>query len=301
MTAAARRQRRSGGTTRSHSIEHGPGFRSRRNEILAYFLLTFAFSWAVQVPLALAAQGVITASPPMALHYLAPFGPLLAALVVTLDSRGMTGLRELLGRILRWRIPREYYVFAVAAPTALFGALVLITGLVSDETPDLASLGEADYLGALGVLPVLALWMLTYGLGEEVGWRGFALPRLQAKHSALGASLVIGMFWALWHVPAIFYRDTYVDMGWMVVPMLLTIATAGPVLYTWLFNASRGSLLPVILLHGLFDYFSVWEGGLLGGVVGAGMILTIFLIFWAVRVYKLYGPENLAPHDKVSV
>jgi membrane protease YdiL (CAAX protease family) len=294
MAHALTRHRRSGGTP------HEGRLWSRRNELLVYFVLTFAFSWAVQLPLALAAQGVISASPPMAAHYLAAFGPLLAALVVTLSSRGVNGTRELFGRLLRWRIPGRLYAFAVAAPAALFGAVVLITGLADGRLPDVGSLGRADYLGDLAVVPVLLLWMTTYGLGEEVGWRGFALPRLQATRSALGASLLLGLFWALWHLPALFYRDTYVDMGWMVVPMLLTIATAGPVVYTWLFNASRGSLLPVILLHGLFDFFSVWEGGLLGGVVGAGMVLTIFLVFWAVRVFKLYGAENLAPCAKVS-
>ena len=136
-----------------------------------------------------------------------------------------------------------------------------MTWILRGTPPDLALLGEADYLGALGVLPVLALWMVTFGLGEEVGWRGFALPRLQSSHSAFRASLVLGLFWAVWHVPAIFYRDTYMAMGWMVVPMLLTVAAVGSVVYTWLFNGTRGSLLLVILFHGLFDFFSVWPAG----------------------------------------
>ena len=132
MWLALTRRRDSGGT------EPGAARRSRRSEIAAYFLLTFAFSGAVQLPLALTAQGAIGASPPMALHYLAAFGPLLAALVVTLDSRGIRGARELFGRILRWRVPGRMYVFAVAPPVALFGAMVLISGLVSGHTPSSA-------------------------------------------------------------------------------------------------------------------------------------------------------------------
>ncbi len=270
---------------------------SRRNELIAYFILTFVLSWAVEVPLALAAQGVLHASPPMALHYLASFGPLVAALLVTLATRGWEGLGQLFGRIFRWRAGREYYLFAVAAPIALFFLIVGATWLISGEAPNLALLGEADYLGTLGVLPVLALWMITFGLGEEVGWRGFALPRLQASRSALGASLTLGLFWAVWHVPAIFYRDTYQAMGWMVVPMLVTVAAVGSVVYTWLFNGTRGSLLLVILFHGLFDFFSVWPSGL----VGPGMIMTILMVFWAVRVYKIHGPRNLSPLEKSIV
>jgi CAAX protease family protein len=270
---------------------------SRRNELIAYFILTFALSWAVEIPLALGAQGVLHPSPPMALHYLASFGPLVAALLVTLATRGWQGVRVLFGRILRWHTEGEYYLFAVAAPIVIFFLVAGATWIVGGEAPSLLLLGEADYLGTLGVLPVFVLWMITFGLGEEVGWRGFALPRLQASRTAFGASLTLGLFWALWHVPAIFYRDTYQAMGWRVVPMLVTVAAVGSVTYTWLFNGTRGSLLLVILFHGLFDFFSVWPSGL----VGPGMIMTILMVFWAVRVYKIHGPQNLSPIEKSIV
>ncbi|MCX6025230.1 MAG: CPBP family intramembrane metalloprotease [Chloroflexi bacterium] len=270
---------------------------SRRSELIAYFALAFILSWAIEIPLALSAQGLIHRSPPMALHYLASFGPMLAALLVTLFSHGLSGVGQLLTGLLRWRTPREYYAFAVAAPIVIFIGIVFATWLVRGTPPDLRLLGEADYLGSLGVLPVFALWVITFGLGEELGWRGFALPRLQATRSALAASFVLGSFWAVWHLPAIFYRDTYMAMGWMVVPMLLTVAAVGSVVYTWLFNGTRGSLLVIILFHGLFDFFSVWPAGL----VGPGMVMTILMVFWAVRVYKIFGAEHLAPVEKTVV
>jgi membrane protease YdiL (CAAX protease family) len=228
-------------------------------------------------------------------HYLGSFGPLLAAGVVTLVSRGLAGCRELFGRVLVWRVEPGYYLFAVA-PIVVFAVIVLVTWLISGTMPDVGLLGEADYLGAPGVLPVLVLWMVTFGLGEEVGWRGFALPRLQATRSALRAALVLGLFWAVWHLPAVFYRDTYTAMRWMVLPMLLSVAVVGTVVYTWLFNGTRGTLFLVIIFHGLFDFFSVWAAA---GPVGPGMVMTILMVFWAVRVYKIYGPQNLAPHPKV--
>ncbi len=267
---------------------------NRRIELIAFFALAFIFSWAIEIPLALSAQRLIEASPPMALHYLASFGPMLAALLVTLLSRGPAGVGRLLAGLLRWRTSPAYYVFAVAAPIAVFAIIVLATWLVRGTPPDLALLGDADYLGSLGVLPVLALWLVTFGVGEELGWRGFALPRLQSTRSALGASFVLGALWALWHLPAVFYRDTYIAMGWMVVPMLLTVAAVGSVINTWLFNGTRGSLLVIILFHGLFDFFSVWPAGL----VGPGMVMTVLMVFWAVRVFKVYGGETLAPVEK---
>lgn len=265
---------------------------------MAYFAVTFAFSWAIQIPLALTAQGVLATSLPLGMHYVASFGPLVAAVVVTLVTRGWSGCRELAARVVRWRAPARYYGFAVAGPLVVFGAFVLGGWLVSGDRPDLAALGDVDYLGSLGLLPALGLWMATFGLGEEVGWRGFALPRLQAGHSALGASLVLGLFWAAWHLPAIFYRETYRELGWMVVPVLLSVATVGPVVYTWLFNSTHGSLLLVILFHGLFDFFSVWPSK---GPVGPGFVMTVLMVFWAVRVYKVYGPATLSTEEKVTV
>jgi membrane protease YdiL (CAAX protease family) len=268
---------------------------SRRSELIAFFALAFIFSWSIEIPLALSAQGLINSAPPMALHYLASFGPMLSALLVTLFSRGLAGVGRLLTGLVRWRTPREYYAFAVAAPIVVFAIIILATWLVQGTPPDLALLGDADYLGSLGVLPAFALWVVTFGMGEEIGWRGFALPRLQSTRSALAASFVLGAFWAVWHLPAVFYRDTYIAMGWMVVPMLLTVAAVGSVVYTWLFNGTRGSLLVIILFHGLFDFFSVWPAGLLG----PGMVMTVLMVFWAVRVFKVYGAENLAPVEKM--
>lgn len=270
---------------------------SRRVEVVAFLVLTFVLSWSVQVPLALSATGVLSVSPPMALHYLASFGPLLAALVVTAVTRGAAGCRDLLAGLRRWRVGVGYYLIAVAAPVVVFLVLALVQWGVDGDRPDLGLLGQADYLGTPGVLAVLLLWLLTFGLGEEVGWRGFALPRLQATRSALHASLLLGGFWALWHLPALFYRDTYQALGWLVVPMLLCVAAVGSVVYTWLFNGTGGSLLLVVLFHGLFDFFSVWPGA---GAVGPGMVMTILMVFWAIRVHALYGPADLAPHPKIT-
>ena len=268
----------------------------RRCELIAYFVLTFAFSWAIEVPLALAARGVGSIRVPPTLHYLASFGPLFAAVVLTLASEGPPGIGRLFKGLTRWRVPAVYWLFSVAAPTVVFVGIVLLTRLWQGSWPALRTLGVVDYLGDVGVLPALLLWLLTFGLGEETGWRGFALPRLLAGRSAFSASMILGAFWALWHLPAIFYRDTYIQIGLLVIPMLLTVAVVGSVVYTWLYNGTGGSLLLLVLFHGLFDFYSVWDGG----VIGPGMVMTILLVFWAVRVYNVYGCENLALELKVT-
>jgi uncharacterized protein len=267
-----------------------------RRDLTAFFLLTFAFSWAIEVPLALKAQGAIRAVVPMWLHYAASFGPLLAALVVTLATRGTRGLGALLAGLTRWKVKPIYLIVAIAAPCAVFALLVLATRLTQGAWPSLALLGKPDYLPFLGALPTLLLWTLTFGVGEEVGWRGFALPRLQIGRSAFSASMLLGALWAVWHLPALFYRDTYLEMGLLVIPMLLTVAAVGSTVYTWMYNGTRGSLLMLVVFHGLFDFFSVWPAG----VIGPGMVMTVLMVFWAVRVYKIYGPATLSPQPKVT-
>jgi len=257
----------------------------RRRDLVLYFVLTFAFSWAIEIPLALSAQGRTSVRVPFGLHYLASFGPFFAAVVLTVAAEGSRGLGRLFGGLKKWRVQREYVLFALVAPLVLFVGIVVVSRLLQGSWPDLGLLGQVDYLGHLGFLPALLLWLLTFGLGEETGWRGFVLPRLQFGRSAFSASMLLGVFWALWHLPALFYRDTYIQMGWMVVPMLITVAVVGSIVYTWLYNGTGGSLLWLVLFHGLFDFLSVWPAG----VVGPGPVLTTMMVFWAVRVYKVYG------------
>lgn len=280
---------------RENAPDQAPGFpAATTRELIAYFALTFVLSWSVEIPLALSARGFIAPIPP-ALHYLASFGPLIAAVIVTLASRGPAGLAALFAPLARWRLPRTVLLFIIS-PIAVFAAIVLVTRLFQGAWPNLALLGQVDYLPYLGIVPALLLWTATFGLGEEIGWRGFALPRLQVGRSALKASLILGVFWATWHIPAIFYRDTYREMGLMVVPMLATVAVVGSVTYTWLFNSSRGSLLATVIFHGLFDFFSVWPAG----IVSPGMPMTILMVFWAIRVFRIFGPARLAPEPKIT-
>jgi membrane protease YdiL (CAAX protease family) len=268
----------------------------KRYPLVAFFLLAFTISWAIEIPIALSVRNAISFDVPLAMHYLASFGPFLAALVVTLGTEGFAGVRRLFNGLAKWRIGRGYVLFAILAPPFLFAVAVLFSRITQGAWPDLRLLGQADYLPYLGVLPVLILWLLTFGFGEEMGWRGFALPRLQANRSAYSASLILGLLWALWHVPAFFYRDTYVAMG-LLLPLMVISVLAASVLHTWLYNGSGGSLLMVILFHGLFDFFSVSSAG----GASAAIIMSAAIVFWAVRVWKVYGPANLAPIEKVTV
>jgi membrane protease YdiL (CAAX protease family) len=105
----------------------------------------------------------------------------------------------------------------------------------------------------LGILGVLGLWFLTYGMGEEIGWRGYALPHLQRTRPAASAALLLGVLWACWHLPAFFFRDTYVEMGLSGFAMFVVSICFASVVFAWLYNSTGGSLLLVILFHVFFN------------------------------------------------
>ncbi len=270
--------------------------RNHNPELITYFVLAYAITWAIEIPIALSQRGIIPVTVPLSLHYLASIGPLAAALITSAVFAGQDGLKELFSRLTHWRVPREYVLFVLLAPLALFVVAVATSRILDGQWPDLALLGQVDYLPYLGVLPTLLLWLVTFGLCEEVGWRGYALPRLQSQHSAFTSALIIGVIWGFWHTPTFFYRDTYLAMGILVVPMIVFSVTAASFIMTWLFNSTKGSLPVVILFHAVFNFFSASAAA---GNAGA-IVMGALTVFWAVRVFKVHGKENLASRPRVS-
>jgi membrane protease YdiL (CAAX protease family) len=135
----------------------------------------------------------------------------------------------------------------------------------------------------------LFLWVITYGLGEEIGWRGYALPRMQRGRSALSATLILSALWALWHWPLFFY---VLDIA--ILPMWLLGLTAGTVVFTWLYNSSGGSVLMIILWHGFYDFVTASKAG-----EGLGaIVLSAIVMVWAVLAVLLYKPTHLSRREK---
>jgi membrane protease YdiL (CAAX protease family) len=262
--------------------------------LVIYFVLTYTISWAFMLPVALSAQGLISQNVPYALYYLGSFGPALSAIIVTGATQGRLGLRSLLSRLWKWRVGWRYYAFAVLGPIGLFAVAVLANRVIAGAWPDLSLLGQIDYLPYLGIPGVLGVWFLTYGLGEETGWRGFALPHLQRTRPAASAALLLGVLWAGWHLPAFFFRDTYMEMGLPGFAMFVVSICFASVVFAWLYNSTGGSLLLVILFHVFFNWLSVSEAG--GQFVA--ILMSAPMIAWAIFVVRRYGPENVAPIPK---
>lgn len=261
---------------------------TKRHALFAYFILAYAISWAVQIPLALKAQGLSQAPIPLSIHYLAGYGPMLAAVIMTWLTGGVSELKELFGRILKWRVQPVWWLMAIS-PLLLYVIVALALRLIQGQPLDLGMLGQVDFLPNLG-WGALFLWLLTYGIGEETGWRGFALPRLQKNRSALFATFILWVFWALWHLPAFFYLyDPAIVIGFLLGIL------AGAIVFTWLYNSTGGSILMVVLFHGVFN-FTTGCTSCKAGMISA--IISTLIMVWAVIVVVLFKPTNLSRTEK---
>jgi membrane protease YdiL (CAAX protease family) len=219
--------------------------------VVSFFLLAFAISWLGFLPSVL---GVADAFGGVNL-LVAQFGPAIAGAVVLWYTGG--SLREWAGRILRWRVPLRWWVATLAIPIVVFGVTSVEFAFLGYE-PDLSRLPDP----LTTFLPTLIGLSLIAGLGEEPGWRGFALPRLQAKYGPLGATILLGSVWAIWHLPllAVDPRASHGISDPFVLAGLFTLTAVGIVLYaffyTWIYNHT-GSILLVMLLHGGFNTATV--------------------------------------------
>jgi len=266
----------------------------KQHPVLSYLILAIAISWSVELPLAAAAQGWLNLQIPVAIHYLAAFGPMLAGIIMTWVTGGSDGLKELWGRATKWRAGLTGAAFAILSPIVLFALASIAIRLMGGEWPDLRLLGEVNYLPFLGVW-VLPLWLATYGFGEEIGWRGFALPRLQKGRSALSASVILGLMWSAWHVPAFLYLDTYVNAGGLAVfPGVAFGIVMGAIVLTWLYNTTRGSVLMVAIWHALFDLFTAAKAiDAYNSALQSAVIMVA-----AVVIVIVFKPANLSRVEK---
>jgi membrane protease YdiL (CAAX protease family) len=271
-----------------------------RHPLIFYFIIAYAASWLVVLPYLRfgGGAGLLPFSWPIPFELsaaIAPFaGPFLAAFVLTGVTGGKAGISRLRRRIVQWRVGLQWYLFALVGIPAItvLGAVVLPGVLATFRTPALSLL--LNY-------PISFVASLLIGgpLGEEPGWRGFALPRLQRLQGPLVGSLFLGILWAFWHLPYFWMpewgtpKSSILDMVWY-----LLAAIALTVIYTWVFNNTKGNLLIVILVHASNDAFFINQlfvapvvtDSLLPFVIGFGAAAVLLVILTRGRLsYDHYG------------
>ena len=239
----------------------------RRSPLASFVVLAYVLSWAWMLPL-VAAGDVVRKGVGWPTHFPALLGPALAALVVTSLVWGRAGVHDLLARIVRWRLPLRWWAAALS-PAAFFG-VALVVALAAGKVSSGSDFGRYSGLSAIGVVPVWAIVILIT-FGEEVGWRGFALPLLQRRHSALVAALLVTPIWAVWHLPYFFTVTTYRGFPPAGYVGFVFGLACGSIVLTWLYNRSGGSILACAVWHGLYNCATGTAGatGTIQGVTSA--------------------------------
>jgi membrane protease YdiL (CAAX protease family) len=266
----------------------------KEHPIITYFVLAYAISWIIVAPLVASAQGFIDVTIPFALHYLNDYAPLSAAIITTAIASGRGGLRELFQRMTKWRVGLGWVLVAAFSPLAVYAIAVgIVVFVLGDPPPDLSLLGTITYIPFLG-WGAWVFWILTAGFGEESGWRGYALPKLQGRMSALSATLIVTLLWVGWHLPRFFYYGAYMQLGFSVLPLAAHGFLALAIVLTWLYNSTRGSILMVALFHGGYNFWAA-SGGAGGSITST---IDALFIIWAVAVVIVAGPANLSRKGK---
>lgn len=200
----------------------------KSHPLIAYFVLAYALAWTL-IPL------VVSVS--VAFGLLALFGPTIAAITVTGIVEGRSGVKQLLQRIVQGRTGLKWIAVAVGLPILVSAIVVVLNAVLLGKSIAIVP-NEA---------PIFTLIIGLLVVGEEIGWRGFALPRLQTRFNSLTASLILGGLWAAWHLPNAFIPG----LGYYLTafPVFLVYVVSMTVLFTWLANCTHGSVWIAWLFH----------------------------------------------------
>ena len=222
---------------------------------------------------------------------------------------GKSGLKLLLSRLLIWRVGIGYWLFAVLflVPVILFGSLF---NSLFDGDP----ISFADLKLTIGILPMFIVFTIITGLGQELGWTGFLLPRLQSRFGALFSSLIRCTLVVLWHIPLLIYSrlqpyaipdfpygEWIIQKGLMITLLaMVMVSLSWSILFTWLFNNTHGSLLLVVIFHGS----EIWLAYLIGtrsknldNLWGYSLVMLLA----AIIIVIVKGSQNLSrKHQRIA-
>lgn len=217
--------------------------------IVAFFVLAFGWSWAI----GFAGTRIKGEFPVLStvLMMAAGFGPSLAGLVVVAVSSNGQGLRDWFARCINWRVDWRWFALAFAFPLAVMLLAVSIHAWLGGSFPASTAANQIPLL----ILNFALVLVIGGPLGEEFGWRGYAMPALRTRMGWRAASLIIGLIWGAWHLPLFFLMGT--AQSQMPIPLFMLNIIAGAVVFGWLYESTQGSVLPALVLH---TSLNAWAG-----------------------------------------
>jgi membrane protease YdiL (CAAX protease family) len=256
------------------------------DSLFKFFFITFVVSW---ICFGLAA---VVPNAGGDIFLLGVFMPALVAIYLTARADGNSGLQALFSRVFEWRVGVRWYVFAIGYMLAIRLAAALIQRVATGTWPQFSHFEWYVLAAAIVVsLPVQA--------GEEIGWRGYALPRLGAKLGYAGGSLLLGLMWAVWHLPTFFILPGNGNYG-QSFPLFLVGVTAISVAMAWLYLHTNGSVLLAMLMHSAINqtHEIVQSGSAVIGPLAVNTTLIAWLtlaLLWSAAAYFLIRMRAIRP------
>jgi uncharacterized protein len=221
-----------------------------KRQLTTFFVLAFLLPWIVWGTTIAQDHGWTTWHIPQALAFW--LGLTIATFGTAALAEGWPGVKDLLARMVRARVGWRWYAVAALLTPALAMLAVALGSALGMST----SVGTEVSAAGVPVLLLVSLWLFL--LTEEAAWRGFALPRLQARMQPVPAALVLGVLWGLWHIPLFLIADSFQSSIPFAGFLLSILATS--VLTSWIFNNTRGSVLMAALFHATTDVAIAYSG-----------------------------------------
>lgn len=270
----------------------------KRHSTVAFFVLAYLITWAFWIPFvvfapsstAIESSSELRRSPLMFLQVIGNFGPTLAAIVLWMFSGTRGQLKDAFSRLLPHRSKLIWYTIVLLLPIAILLPGLFVYSLVG---------GNIEDFSIVSLLLVFVPAIFISGLGEEMGWRGYALSRLQVTRSPFVSSLIVGVLWGLWHLPVIYWissQTILLFLGEFVLYVFLV--TAFSVIFTWVYNATDKSLWMIVLMHAAFtaggNTIAAFVQPVMGGtwvpyivsVFSAGVVAVLVLALDRTRMFS---------------
>jgi uncharacterized protein len=267
-------------------------------KLIIYFVLAYLISWIIWLPLILPKYGIdILPVVPKYHHYLGSFGPMIAAIIVKYIYEGRQGVKDLLKRLVQWKVNWVWYVVVLVVPVLLVIAAGYTDEFINQQPFTIKGFSTSNEFSQFGAVSYFLFNFFTFGIGEETGWRGYALPALQKRFSALTSTLILTVGWACWHIPAFIYRPSYSQMNATGIAGFFMSLLTGAIVLTWLYNSTKGSLFIAAIFHAMIElmFISADITAKMSSYLGAGIMIEAILIIVIAK------PRNLSLQPKQTV
>ncbi|QHS59151.1 type II CAAX endopeptidase family protein [Chitinophaga agri] len=263
--------------------------------LIIYFSLAYLISWTIWFPLYSPAFGILGLPVLPFNHGIGGSGPIIASFITTYIIEKKNGIKRLSTQLFRFK-PLTYLLVALLSPFLLAIMASLIDCILHKTPFCLSGLFVAREFPSFSFPQFFLYNLFFFGFGEEAGWRGFALPQLQSRFSALTASLILTVFWALWHLPLFLYRPGFLDIGISGTFGWLFSLLTGSILLTWLYNSSKASILVCAVFHSTVDIAFLADFTNKNIINYMGVLITI----WGIATIFIFKPRHLARTERIK-